>query len=279
MKKNVILSTVAATVVTGVLMLSGCGETSTGPESSAQSPGHTAEGSINITAPNSASVKVVATESNGGTQGGGQQQVTAVVKKVRCADSTGAATEAECNTKCTTANPCGVKIESACSLDANAANATSALDFSKLSDIIGAWHQFNNTANADVVAAKAEKPLYSGVSTVTGFGGISSCDFAFSSFIVCALDKNGDRYFVNSENSAGYAMVLLEYGDGSTAWIKAPITFKSNGTEPGQPFINIDGLSGAMPAKVTVFPVLKDSAVAHSTGSTGTGSTGGAGDA
>jgi len=54
------------------------------------------------------------------------------------------------------------------------------------------------------------------------------------------------------------------------------ITFKSNGVEAGQPFVEIQGLRGNLPIQLTLFSVLKNKQ--RSTGSTGATGTIGAGD-
>jgi len=101
MKKNVILSTVAATVVASVLMV-GC--TSTKAEAPKMVSGKD-------------SVKVVVKRADGAVDATanteGKLGTSVAVKKIdRCVDASGE--EKACTEVCTDANPCEVTIKSAC---------------------------------------------------------------------------------------------------------------------------------------------------------------------
>ena len=255
MRKNVILSSVAATVVTGVLMMSGCNSSNNGKSVDQD---YLEKGTVNVSvvddeAGNLTNVKVTT---------GGKLQSTASIKQVKCVDKSGKA--ASCKTVCTPTNNCAVKIAAACSEKLNYSNA---------SDVSGAWNLYNNSAAADVVAERADDTTvttFSGVANITQTGGINSCNFDFSTFIVCAITKDGKKYYNASYNSEGYVLALIEYKDGTKEWKKVPITRKSNGTENDQPFIDMKGLTGEVPAKITIFSVLKKGASATgATGSTG----------
>lgn len=261
MRKNVILSTVAATVVAGVLMV-GCGSSST-PKQKDQS--YDVVGKVNVVAAQDGTVD--STKSTIKTDGG--IKATVSVKNVRdCVDANN--NPKPCVDVCTPTNPCQVTIKAECPSKLNYANNT---------DAIGAWHAYNNAGDANVVAERNDGKTFatfSGVAIIDQKGGIGSCGFDFSSFIVCAVTKDGKHYWNTSTNSAGYVMVLVEYNDGSSEWKKVPVARKSNGVENDQPFIELLGLNGKVPAKLTVFSILKTGAPA--TGSTGSTGTTGAGD-
>jgi len=264
MKRNVILSTVAATVVTGVLMMSGCNSSS--PEAVAQS--YEGNGTVEVvpaTDGTTSSVAIVQAE----TPAGNPVEVRVAVNKVSdCVDASNQ--PAPCVDVCTPANPCAVTVTASCPSELNYANNT---------DTIGAWHAYNNTADANVQAVKDDNtlvPTFSGVATVNQTGGIGSCGFDFSTFIVCAVNKEGVHYWNTSSNSAGYVLVLVEFADGTSEWQKIDITRKFNGVEYDQPFIELLDVEGKVPAKITVFSILN--AGAPATGSGSTGVTGGAGD-
>ena len=264
MKKNVILSTVAATVVTGVLMMSGCGSNSKAPTYNA---GQTASGQAQVFNMDANGNLKTATSATAKGNGGGFSNSQVTIKAVRdCVDAN--KQPKPCEEVCTAQNPCKVTIKSACSnTDKNV------LDYTKHTDIIGAWDAYNNTGNADVVAVRNDAglvPAYSGVVNIDGSKGMGTCGFDFNTFIVCALTKDGLHAWNTSTNSAGYALVLVEYADGTSEWKKVDITRKSNGSENDQPFIELLNLEGKVPAKITVFSVLKKGALATgSSGSTG----------
>ncbi len=267
MRKNVILSTVAATVVTGVLMMSGCGSSSS-PEQADQ--GYTGIETVDVAIVDGKVDSVVTVE--GTPTAVSQASTVKTTVSVRgisdCVDAN--QQPAPCVEVCTPASPCSVTVEAKCPSNLNYANDT---------DAIGAWHAYNNTGNADVVAERNDDstyPTFSGVAIISQAGGIGACGFDFSTFIVCAVTKDGDHYWNTSTNSAGYVMVLVEYADGSSEWVKVDVTRKSNGVEDDQPFIELTGLNGKVPAKLTVFSILKTGAPA--TGSTGSTGTTGAGD-
>jgi len=261
MKRNVILSAVAATVVTGVLMMSGCG--SNGPKAKDQS--YSDVGTVNVVVAQDGSVDSKVTSS-------GTVKTTITLKTVRdCVDTNGATTP--CTEVCTTAAPCEVKVESVCGPNAK-------LNYANSTDYTGVFEEWRDSNDANVVAERADAgtiAAFSGSVNVSQTGGIVSCDFDFDTFIVCALTEGKKLpYYNTSDNSTGYVMVLVEYADGTKEWKKVDITRKSNGEENDQPFIEITGLSGKMPVKFSVISVLKVGSPA--TGSSGSTGTIGAGD-
>ncbi len=265
MKKNVILSTVAATVVTGVLMLSGCGSSnSTAPEAGAN---YTAQKEYTVVAKagekTSFTITTEAAAGNSSAQAKGVK-ATASVSDITCVNSQ------PCSTVCTTTNPCKVTIKAACGNDAK-------LNYANATDFVGtfaAWNDANGN-NADVSAVIADDGLvaaFSGSANISQTGGIDSCNFDFSSFIVCAITEHTKKHaYKSSFNSVDYVMVLVEYNDGTKEWKKVPNTYKSNGVENGQPFFSVTGLDGKLPVKISVVSVLKVGAsLTGGTGSTGT---------
>ena len=267
MKRSIILSTVAATVVTGVLMMSGCN--SSAPK--AATPEFTGEGHVAVTITDgkiSDSVVTIESTPTAGAQASVLKSSVTVRSITECVDTNG--DEAACSTVCTPVAPCEVKLETACS---------SSLNYSNTTDESGAWSLYNVSADADVAADRADTttyPTFSGTTTISQSGGIGSCGFDFSTFIVCAITKDGDHYWNTTTNSAGYVMVLIEYADDTKEWKKVDVARKSNGFENGQPFIELTGLDGKVPAKITVFSILKVGAAP--TGTTGSTGTTGAGD-
>ncbi len=268
MKKNVILSTVAATVVTGVLMMSGCGSSSN-PEVS-----YEAKKSIDIVVKSGEDATyTVTTEAVSNSSQAKAVKAKATVKNVKCVDDQNVSQP--CETVCTTANPCTVTLQAVCGNEAK-------LNFANKTDFVGvktAWFDANNN-NADVTAVISDPnliPAFSGSANISQTGGIDSCDVDFSSFIVCAITLNSQKHaYKSSTNSVDYVMVYVEYNDGTSEWKKVPNTYKSNGVENGQPFFELKGLGGKLPIKISVISVLKVGESA--TGATGSSGSIGAGD-
>ncbi len=266
MKRNVILSTVAATVVTGVLMMSGCGN-SNAPKAGVN---YEAEKTIDVVVKSGEKASfTVTTEAVSNNSQAKAVKAKAVVKDVRCVN------DKPCETVCTKATPCKVTIQAACG---NAAK----LNFTKKTDFVGAsaaWFNANGN-NADVSAVINDPkliPAFSGSANISQTGGIASCNVDFSSFIVCAITLESKKHAYKSKtNSVDYVMVFVEYDDGTSKWIKVPNTYKSNGVENGQPFFDLKGLGGKLPIKISVMSILKVGESA--TGSTGSTGTIGAGD-
>lgn len=260
MKRNVILSTVAATVVTGVLMMSGC----TSSKAEQQNQSYKEEGAVKVVVSEDGSTDSVVTS-------GGKIQTTVTLRTV--SECTVNGVETPCNEVCVAADPCEVQLASVCGPDAK-------LNYANQTDFDGTFAAWNSTADQvvlDEIADAGTVAAFSGSALVTQTGGIAACDFDFSTFIVCALSENNKFHYWNtSDNSTGYVMVLLEYADGTKEWKKVPITRKFNGEENDQPFIEMLGLNGKMPVKFSVMSILNVGSPA--TGSSGSSGSIGAGD-
>jgi hypothetical protein len=269
MKKNVILSAVAATVVTGALMLGGCGSNSKAPEYDA---GKTAEGSTTVVMKNGKVTGSALAEGNSDANlGGGFSNTKIVVKDVRdCKDANNQPKPCE-NVCVGDNNPCEVKITTACSNDTG-----TVLDYTKTSDFTGAFSEFNNSGNADVVAVRNDAtlvPAFSGVINVNTSKAIGSCGFDINTFVVCALTRDNvhawNSNYESGGNSAGYVLVLAEYEGGHKEWKKVDIDWGDNDGKSGQPGVNVS-FDGKTPAKITIMSVLKKGrAATGATGSTG----------
>ncbi len=259
MKRSIILSAVAATVVTGALMMGGC-TSSSSPKEKDQS--YDVVGKVNVAVAQDGQVTSSPVTTDGDVK------ATLNVRGIDdCVDANAQPTP--CVQVCTPANPCQVTVKAACPSKLNYANDT---------DAIGAWHAYNNAGNADVVAERNDAttyPTFSGVAHIDQTGGIGTCNFDFSSFIVCAVTKDGKHYWNTSTNSAGYVLVFVEYGDGTSEWKKVTVERKNNGVENDQPYIALS-VDGKVPVKLTVFSILKEGAAP--TGTTGSTGTTGAGD-
>jgi hypothetical protein len=264
MKKNIILSSVAAIAVSGIITFGGCAESST-PNKPVS---YSAEKTIDIVLDRGTkSTFSITTEAKGDNMKSKGVKSSSTIKDFKCVDSN--KKEAECSTVCTTKNPCKVTIQAACGEEAK-------LNYSNATDFVGtfaAWHDANGN-NADVSEVIDNKNLvaaFSGSANISQTGGIDSCNFDFSSFIVCAITENTKKHaYKSSTNSVDYVMVLIEYSDGTRVWKKVSNTYKSNGVEDGQPFFKLTDLGGKLPVKISVLSILK-------VGQSATGGTGSSG--
>ena len=270
MKKNIILSAVAATVVTGALMLGGCVTNSS--KAPAYNPGQKAEGTISVVMNADGTVKagssVVAKGNSDVNLGGGYSNSKVTVKTVRdCVDAN--QQPAPCTQVCTEAKPCDVIVTTACTNDSG-----ENLNYANTSDFIGAFHEYNNSGDPEVVAVRNDATLavgFSGVINVVGTG-IGSCGFGIDTYVVCVLMQDGTHAWnISGEdgNTAGYVLVLAEFADGTKEWKKVEIVRGTNNGENQQPGVSVD-FDGKVPAKITVMSVLRKGRQATgASGSTG----------
>jgi flagellin-like hook-associated protein FlgL len=269
MKKNIVLSSVAAVAVAGMLVLSGCGGNS-GSTKSNNNVDDSKTAKISVVAGTPSSVKVSFGNSK---KDHGQDDLTVTVKEIRCGDDN---TVAACESKCTAVNPCEVKVETGCGVVDTANNTL----------VNGTSAEAANAAFAAAAGAKdkdgklvgpadGEFIGFDGVTVLTS-DNVNSCTIDYSAFIVCAMDKDGKKYYVSQDApniakgetgaeavEALVSITTIVDGKEVIEWKRVPLEWKSkqgdDGVLSGQPFVNLENLAlnGHLPAKIKVYTILK----------------------
>jgi hypothetical protein len=291
MKKNIVLSSVVAVAVVGMLALSGCGGNSGSSTTTDNNVEDSKAGKISVVAGTDSSVKVSFGDSK---KDYGQDDVTVTVKNIKCGGTTTVkATETACETKCTVTNPCDVVIETGCgtvSANNTLENGTSAAAANEaFAEAAGAKDKDGNS----VGPGAGEFLGYDGITVLTS-DDVNSCTIDYSTFIVCAMDKDGKKYYVSQDAPTGtdtgaqavealVAITTVVDGKEVTEWRRVPLQWKSKTgddgqTLSGQPYVELSNLAlnGNLPAKVKVYTILKV-AGSRSHGDKVTGVSGGTG--
>ena len=104
---------------------------------------------------------------------------------------------------------------------------------------------------------------------------VNSCTIDYSTFIVCAMDKDGKKYYVSQDAPTGtdtgaqavealVSITTVVDGKEVTEWRRVPLKWKSKTgddgqTLSGQPYVELSNLAlnGNLPAKVKVYTILK----------------------
>jgi hypothetical protein len=265
MKKNIVLSSVAAVAVAGMLVLSGCGGNS-GSTKKVENVVDSKAGKISVVAGQASDTLTV---SFGGNKDRGQDNISVTVKEIRCGTTP---TASACETKCTTQNPCEVKVETGCGVvDAKNAlvNDTSAEAANKAFAELAKADKYDD--DKPVVIEDTEFVGFDGVTVLTS-DDVDSCTVKYSTFIKCALDRDGKKYYVAQSLDKDQKGAIAEYaivqittvkdGKETTTWKKVKLDYTAkvvNGkTLLGQPFVNLENLAlnGNLPAKIKVFTIL-----------------------
>jgi hypothetical protein len=272
MKKNIVLSSVAAVAVVGMLALSGCGGNS-GTTTPANNVEDSKAGTISVVAGTDS--KTLTVSFGDSKKDHGQDDVTVTVKNIKCGTTTEEATEEACETKRTFAKPCGVVIETGCGTVSSANNK-----LEKGTSAAAANEAFAEAAGAKDKDGNSVGPVageflgYDGVTVLTS-DDVNSCTIDYSTFIVCAMDKDGKKYYVSQDAPTGtdtgaqavealVSITTVVDGKEVTEWRRVPLQWKSKTgddgqTLSGQPYVELSNLAlnGNLPAKVKVYTILK----------------------
>ncbi len=269
MKKNVILSTVAATVVTGVLMMSGCGGSN-----------------------NSSISDITNNDKNGGTIVG-KTKVTnqgASEKKYYSEDNktvlgsmkyTSSTTTAGKN-PCTTADPCTVVFKRDCYKKTSGINTVTGYDNKLVRD--AAFAEINKAFEVGGIpfTAPAGKTIrFSGALEISEKDGrIDKCTGMKIEFKAppCATDSNGDWHYINNQAENGEIVDTAELlvlvtplvsgvaDEANSYWLKVPITDPKS-FDLRKAVLNLTGET-ALPARLFVYAI-QNSDTTGTTGTTG----------
>ncbi len=216
--RKIVLSSVVATAVAGVLMLSGCGGSSSSSDEIAKKP--EVDTSKVLKDKQSASSKITGNN-------------IAVVLKTDGSDKNKASlgstkvTMSVDKSECTTSDPCSVSITRKC--------FPNELNYN---DGIAKAYEIADAAANDIDLDDNKLALrYAGFVKVDGDSRIDSCSLDFEIGLKCAVNKAGTKYYLMDNDPATNdyrvttAAVAVKYTDGDgqvkVAWYKAEVEYKA----------------------------------------------------